>query len=101
MKKAFDLLVEKGVAYEFHNYKTASISEEKIKAWFKLQPWERFINKQGLTWKKLDESVKSSINNETAAIKLMQAYTSLIKRPIVESGKKLIIGFDVEQFAKL
>lgn len=94
MKKAFDFLDEKGLNYDFHDYKKVGISEEKIQAWFKISPWEKFINKQGLTWKKLSDDEKAAITTPQSAIKLMIEKTSLIKRPILESKGKLYLGFD-------
>jgi arsenate reductase (glutaredoxin) len=94
MKKAFDFLDGKGLNYDFHDYKKVGISEEKIQEWFKISPWVKFINKQGLTWKKLSDDEKAAITTPESAIKLMMDKTSLIKRPILESKGKLYLGFD-------
>jgi arsenate reductase len=101
MQKAFTILTQKGIEYSFHDYKKLGISESKIKEWFEKEPWERFINKQGQTWKKLDDSVKESIKTSNDAIPLMQKYTSLIKRPILESTDKFLIGFEEEVYLQL
>ncbi len=94
MKKAFDFLDGKGLNYDFHDYKKVGISEEKIQEWFNISPWEKFINKQGLTWKKLSDEEKAAITTPASAIKLMIEKTSLIKRPILELKGKLYLGFD-------
>lgn len=94
MKKAFDLLKERGLEYQFHDYKKAGITEDKIKQWFKLQPWEKFINKQGTTYKKLSEQEKIAVTTPERAIKLMIEKNSIIKRPILESNGRLYLGFD-------
>jgi len=101
MKKAFDLLQEKGLEYEFHDYKKAGINEVKIKQWFKLQPWEKFINKQGTTYKKLSDQEKAAVTTPESAIKLMIEKTSLIKRPILEISNQLMLGFDENTWNKL
>jgi arsenate reductase len=94
MKKAFDFLEKEGIDYEFHDYKKLGISEDKIKEWFKKEPWEKFINKQGQTFRKLSDEEKASLNNASSAIKIMVEKNSLIKRPILEVGHKLHFGFD-------
>lgn len=101
MQKAFERLDEKDIPYTFHDYKKAGIAEAKIREWFSKAPWERFINRQGLTWKKLDESVKSGITGEKAALELMMKHTSLIRRPILETGSRLVIGLDEEAYSGL
>jgi Spx/MgsR family transcriptional regulator len=94
MKKAFDFLNAKGIAYEFHDYKKSGISSEKIQEWFKVRPWEDFINRKGLTWRKLSEDEKLALQGPVDAIKLMIEKTSLIKRPILETKEKIYLGFD-------
>ncbi|MEZ5172910.1 MAG: Spx/MgsR family RNA polymerase-binding regulatory protein [Bacteroidia bacterium] len=94
MQKAFESLKKQGIEFEFHDYKKSGISEEKIREWFSKADWEKFINRQGLTWKKLSDSEKEAVKTAEDAIKLMMEKTSLIKRPVLELGKKLIIGLD-------
>lgn len=93
MKKAFDYLNNKGIEYEFHDYKKLGVSADKIQEWFKVAPWENFINRQGLTWKKLSETEKAQVKGPDSAIKIMMEKTSMIKRPILEANGKLFIGF--------
>lgn len=94
MKKAFDFLNGKNLDFEFHDYKKAGVSSEKIQEWFKVRPWEDFINRQGLTWRKLSDEEKASVQGPEDAMKLMIEKTSLIKRPILEAKGKLLLGFD-------
>ena len=94
MQKTFELLNSKGVSYQFHDYKKAGLNEDTIRAWFKRAPWEKFINKQGLTWKKLSPEIQASLVNEDAAVKLMLSNTSMIRRPIIDVDNTLIFGLD-------
>ena len=94
MQKAFDYLDQKAVDYTFHDYKKAGISVTKIEEWFAKQPFERFINKQSQTWKKLDDSIKNEQLTSKVAAELMQQYTSLIRRPLIEHNDELLIGLD-------
>lgn len=94
MKKAFVWLEENGVAYTFHDYKTKGITKDKITTWLKHAPLTSLINTKGTTFKQLSDTEKESIHNTQSAIALMMEKTSVIKRPIVETGNELLIGFD-------
>jgi arsenate reductase (glutaredoxin) len=96
VKKALDWLNANHVKYEFHDFKKLGVSEEKLKEWDKRAGYERFLNKQGLTWKQLDPQVKEGITTPGDALKLLQRKTSMIKRPVIEDGDFLYFGFDEE-----
>jgi len=98
MKKAFDWLNQNKVQYEFHDYKKAGISKPVIEEWLKQLPLEQVINTKGLTWKKLSDEEKAFIKNKSKAIELMIAQPSMIKRPLVVMGKKIVLGFDAEKW---
>lgn len=100
MKKAFAWLEENGVAYTFHDYKTKGVTAEKIKKWLASHPIETVINQKGTTFKQLSESEKTVITNTQKAIELMIAKTSMIKRPIVETGNEVLVGFDADVWDK-
>lgn len=101
MKKAFTWLDKNKVAYSFHNYKTEGISKTKLTEWLKHFPVTTLINTKGLTFKKLTESQQASINNKSKAIQLMMANPSMIKRPLLESEKGYLIGFDEKAWSIL
>ena len=99
MKKAFDYLNQHKIPYEFHDYKKLGISAEKLKEWTSQAGWEKLLNKQGTTWRSLDDAVKATVTTEKKAIALMQEKTSVIKRPVIESGNKIIaLGFDEQMY---
>jgi len=95
VKKARDWLDTNNIAYEFHDFKKQGVDAAIINSWLKQYPWEKLINRAGLTWRGLDEATKSSIKDNTSATALMQAKTSVIKRPIlIKDGRILALGFD-------
>jgi len=99
MKKAFAWLDARKVAYEFHDYKKAGVPPGKLKAWAAKAGWERLPNTRGPTWRKIPDAQKAGLN-EAKALALLEANTSAIRRPIVEAGSKLLVGFDPAEFEK-
>ena len=99
MKKARAWLDSNGVAYDFHDYKAAGVEKEKLKAWSDKVGWEALLNRGGTTFKKLPEADKEGLN-EKKALALMLAQPSIIKRPVLETGGKLLVGFKPDIYAK-
>lgn len=95
MKKARDWLDENRVAYVFYDFKKQGAPADLLKNWLMQQTHSKLINRAGLTWRGLDETTKASIIDDASAMQLMQAKTSLIKRPVLEKDSKIIcLGFD-------
>lgn len=100
MKKAFDWCAEHGVDYAFHDYKKSGVSAERLEQWCQVAGWQALVNKRGTTWRKLTPQ-QQAVDTQAAAIALMQAHPSVIKRPVVETGQQLLIGFDSQTFATI
>jgi arsenate reductase len=99
MKKARDWLDGHGVAYAFHDYKSAGIDRSRLEAWSKAVGWETLLNKAGTTFRKLDDAAKQGID-EAKAIDLMLANPSMIKRPVLARGDQLLVGFKPDMYAR-
>ncbi len=99
MKKARTWLDSQGVQYEFHDYKAAGIESEVLKRWAAEVGWEVLLNRAGTTFRKLPDEQKTGLN-ERKAINLMVAQPSMIKRPVLEKGKRLLVGFDPAAYKK-
>ncbi|GAA5185176.1 ArsC family reductase [Niveibacterium umoris] len=98
MKKAFDWLAANGIEYHFHDYKKSGIDVATLERWASEAGWKKLLNTQGLTWRGLEESEKQDID-AARAIALMVAKPSLIKRPVIEGGRQLLVGLDESAFA--
>ena len=102
VKKARDWLETHHVVYDFHDYKKQGVSAELLNIWLAQFPHEKLINRAGLTWRGLDEMTKSGIIDNASAATLMQAKTSLIKRPLLEKDSKIVcLGFDETTYEEL
>jgi len=100
MKKARAWLDSHGVAYHFHDYKAAGIARDRLTAWCKQVGWEVLLNRAGATYRALPESDKNNLD-QNKAVKLMMAQPSMIKRPVLDLGKEIVVGFDVKHYAQL
>jgi len=99
MKKARAWLDGAGVAYEFHDYKTAGIDRTRLEGWAKRVGWEKLLNRAGTTFRKLPEADKEGLT-EKKAVALMLAQPSMIKRPVLEAGAVLLVGFRADEYKK-
>ena len=99
MKKARAWLDSHSVGYDFHDYKTDGISKEKLTGWSDKVGWETLLNRAGTTFRKLPDADKQGLN-ERKALALMLAQPSMIKRPVLETKGKLLVGFKPEIYAK-
>lgn len=99
MKKAFAWLDAHGIAYTFVDYKKSGAPAE-LAAWADAVGWEKLLNRAGTTFKKLPEAAKTDLDRD-AALALMRAQPSMIKRPVVSAGGTLLIGFDPARYAAL
>ena len=100
MKKARVWLDEHGVEYAFHDYKAEGVDKPTLERWAKAVGWEVLLNRAGTTFKKLPDKDRENIA-EKKAIALMEAQPSMIKRPVLDVGGKLTIGFKPDIYAKL
>ncbi|QIO04601.1 Spx/MgsR family RNA polymerase-binding regulatory protein [Acinetobacter shaoyimingii] len=102
MKKAFDLLDQLGLKYEFHDYKKQAIDATTVKNWLDQAGAEVILNKKGTTWKKLSpEEQMQATSNEEQLVEALIQHTSMIKRPVLDTGKGLIVGFDENAYKAL
>lgn len=97
MKKARAWLDRKGIAYDFHDYKMAGIERGRLEDWVGKVGWESLINRAGTTFRKLPEKDKEALT-PSKAIALMLDQPSMIKRPVLDVGGKLLVGFKPEQY---
>lgn len=97
MKKAFAWLDEHGIAYDFHDYKKLGIDRDMLERWEQTLGWEALLNTRGTTWRKLAPTQQADMN-ANKAIALMLELPSLIKRPVMENGARLIVGFQSQLY---
>lgn len=100
MKKAMAFLEAQGIAFEFIDYKKAGVAATHLPDWSVRAGWQKLLNTRGLMWKKLSDEQRANVD-EKKALALMAETPSLIKRPVLDTGKTLLVGFDEATYAKL
>lgn len=99
VKKARTWLAENGVEYQFHDFKKQGVPPEQLKRWAQAAGWETLLNRKGTTWRKLDAAAQAGAADSAGAQALMLANPSVIKRPVVDWGKGITVGFDAAGWA--
>jgi arsenate reductase len=99
MKKARAWLDSHGVEYAFHDYKVDGVDAADLARWIAQAGWETVLNRAGTTFRKLPDGDKEGLN-ERKALALMLAQPSMIKRPVLDLGGKLLVGFKPDIYAK-
>ena len=100
VKRARAWLAGQGVELQFHDFKKAGVPADALDAWITALGWERLVNRQGTTWRKLDDTTRAAVVDAASARALMLAHSSVIKRPVVAwPDGSVTVGFDPETFA--
>lgn len=92
VKKARRWLDEHQLAYRFNDFKKSPPSAEQLKSWLNAVGMDTLINRRGTTWRQLDDASKANLD-DASAIALMQAHTSIIKRPVLVTEQRVAVGF--------
>ena len=99
MKKAFLWLDGNNVAYQFHDYKKASLDENTLNHWLETLGWQALVNQKGTTWRKLALD-KNTLDNQSIKPIILQNL-SMMKRPLlVLDDGQMVLGFDKEEWQK-
>lgn len=103
IKKARAWLAEHHIDHQFHDYKKSGIDPQTLTRWFALMPWEQLLNRKGTTWRKLDDSTQKAASDSQAAMTLMCASPSVIKRPVLQCQfdkrpTQLLVGFEASSY---
>jgi len=97
VKKAKDWLEANHIEYQFHDYRKQGLTADLLDSFEAALGWEKLLNKQSTSWRKLNDEQKSNVSKQTALQYMLETPT-LIKRPVLDTGEKMIIGFKVENY---
>lgn len=100
VKKARAWLNAQGVSHSFHDFKKQGVPEAALDRWLAEVGWEPLVNRKGTTWRKLDEPVREGVSDAASARALMLGHASVIKRPVVDWGQAVTVGFDAADWQR-
>jgi Spx/MgsR family transcriptional regulator len=100
VKRARAWLTEQGRAHRFHDFKKLGLPEDRLLAWEQVLGWQKLLNRQGTSWRKLDPAQQAGAVDAASALALLRAQPSLVKRPVVEwAGGQISVGFQAPDWA--
>ena len=100
VKKARVWLDQRGVAFDFHDYKKAGIDRPRLEAWVAEHGWETVLNRAGTTFRALPEEDRLGLD-AGRAVDLMLSQPSMIKRPVLDLGERTLVGFKPDRYAAI
>jgi Spx/MgsR family transcriptional regulator len=101
VRRAVAWLREHRIDHDFHDYKALGAPLALLTGWSERVDSTRLLNRSGTTWRKLAESDRAAAAEPAAALALMSRVPSLIRRPVLDYNRRLLVGFDAETYAEL
>ena len=101
VRKARAWLAGRGVEAAFHDYRKQGVPRAELEAWMAALGWEKLLNRQGTTWRRLDPARQAAVSDAKSALALMLEQPSVIRRPVLVRGETLRVGFDADDWVKL
>lgn len=99
VKKALAWLEANGVPHQFVDYSRNGVAEERLPDWNRRAGWQTLLNTRGLTWRRLTDAERAGMD-EAKALLFMARHPSLIKRPVLDTGTTLLVGFDPDNYTR-
>jgi len=101
VKKARTWLTDNGIDFTFHDFKKQGLDRATAAAWLDERDWDVLVNRKGTTWRKLTDGQRAAVTGKAAALELMLATTSVIKRPVLAGAGALQVGFTPDLYASV
>jgi arsenate reductase (glutaredoxin) len=98
VRNAMKWLDANGVAYTFFDYRRDALDPNVVDDWFARAGWEKVFNRNSTTFKELPDNKKTGIDAKRAK-QMMLVETNLIKRPVLDTGDALLLGFKADAWA--
>ena len=100
IKKARTFLNNRGIEYQFHDYRKQGLDSELLETWVQDLGWEALINRRGTTWRQLDSSTRDSLDTGSAIV-VMLANPAIIKRPLLVKAGQRYLGFSDQRYSQI
>jgi arsenate reductase len=93
VRRARSWLRVQHVPFRFHDFRADGLDASLLARWMGHLPWDALLNKRGPSWRQLDLTRRASIVDQASAAELLLAKPTLIKRPVLETGDRIVVGF--------
>lgn len=100
VKKARVWLEQHGIAYQFHDVRADGLTLEQLQDFTARVDSQSLLNRSSTSWRQLTPEQKTDVTLEKA-VQLLQDYPTLLKRPVLDTGERLIVGFRIEDYQQL
>lgn len=97
-RRARSYLTERNIEFRFHDVREDGLDIQMLERWSSRIDWQRLLNRQSLTWRKIPEIDRSDMTMEKAFATMLDAPT-LIKRPVLEHPAFFAVGFSEQRFS--
>ena len=97
VKKACVWLEQHDIDYQFHDVRVDGLRLEQLHDFTARVDWQLLLNRASTTWRQLTPEQKTDVTLEKA-VQLLHEYPTLLKRPVLDTGERLIVGFKGEYF---
>lgn len=93
VRRARQWLRKHGVQARFHDFRRDGLDRATLERWLSHLPWDTLLNRRGLAWRKLDPERRAQVVDQPSAVEALLADPTLVKRPVLEAGERLLVGF--------
>jgi arsenate reductase len=99
-REAGKWLAARGITYTFHDLREDGLDIQTLERWIEIVDWQTLLNKSSLTWRKLPEVDRNDMTRNRALAAMIE-HPTLVKRPVLERGKQVTVGFAARQYEEL
>jgi len=100
VKRARKWLESRDIDYQFHDFRKHGLDQAQVAAWLRELGWENLVNRRSKAWQSLDEQVRNNMD-DTTAVHAIAGQPTLIKRPLLDTGRERHVGFTENYYEKL
>jgi Spx/MgsR family transcriptional regulator len=98
-RKAKSILIERGIEFVSRDLDEERLSEGELDRLIGKREYKEFLNTRNEFYRQ--KKMKEHPPSRAEALKLMAKTPNLIRRPLLASGSRIIVGLDEEAYRKL
>ncbi|MEI6548296.1 MAG: arsenate reductase [Burkholderiales bacterium] len=101
VRKARNWLRGQNLPFRFHDFRVDGLTQPLLERWMGHLPWDALINRRSTSWRQIDATRRAGVVDQTSAVDLLLANPTLVRRPVLESGDRILIGFSEPTYRTL